>query len=347
MGVSGNFAEPPEINNEIYIILIMKSKFPLLIFALLSILSCSQNSKPNSKQIEGVYDFERGALIINADNTCFILAENTCIKGIVEIQDTIVKIKSYIPEVPFVLYGRKNSNYKKIMFQNFENADALVNYDANNNEMQYMRPLLNKDASCVDYQIEEHIENISNKFYFAIKGQKEVYEFENEEDYTDFIVQYIVPQNEKFEVVLEWNKKTNNLTFDGKMLEKNANTIQKIEIENIIAMYNRAYPETEYYYCNLAYNFFEEKGIDVHSGQYKKEENDGEYFYIDKYNEPPITHDDMNDTIDYREIDKEAEYRSTYQIKEYKKIAPTILKDKKYSINPNSIFGFSCDKEVI
>ncbi len=338
--------------------IIMITKFSLLLFALLAILSCSQNTKSNSKQIEGVYDFERGALIINADNTCFILAENTCIKGIVEIQDTIVKIKSYIPEVPFVLYGRKNNNYyearegeitdeNKIVYQNFEDANALVNHDTKNNSLQTMTPLLNKDASCVDFQIEEGIKKRSEKFYFAIKGQKEVYEFENDEDYTEFIVQYIVPENEKFEVILKWNKKTNNLTFNGKVLEKNVKTIQKKEMENIVAMYNRAYPETEYYYCNLAYNFFEEKGIDVHSGQYKKVENDGEYFYIDKYNEPPITHDDMNDTIDYREIDKEAEYRSTYQIKEYKKIAPTILKDKKYNINPNSIFSFSCDKEVI
>lgn len=335
----------------------MKIKYTLLLLMLLTILSCSKDIKTNSKQIEGVYVFEGSTLIINADNTCYFLAVNACVKGVVEIQDCIVKIKTYIPEVPFVLYGRKNNNYhearedeitdeNKIMYQNFENVNALVNHDTKNNSLQTMTPLLNKDASCVDFQIEEGIKKRSEKFYFAIKGQKDVYEFENDDDYTDFIVQYIVPETKKSEVTFNWNKKNNTLTLNGKVIKKEKDLIQEKEIKNLIAMYNRAYPETEYYYCNSLYNFFEEKGVNVHSEQYKKVENDGEYFYIDKYNEPPIQHDDMNHTIDYRDIDKEAEYRSNYQIREYKKIEPTILKNKTYSIKSNYIFGFSCDKEV-
>ena len=335
----------------------MKTKYALLLLMLSIILSCSKNVKTNSKQIEGVYALGGTTLIINDDNTCYFLAVNACVKGVVEIRDSIVEIKTYIPEVPFVLYGRKNHNYyearedeisneNKIMYQNFENANALVNHDTKNNSLQSMTPLLNKNASCVDFQIEEGIKKRSEKFYFAINGQKDVYEFENNDGYTDFIVQYIAPEIKKSTLILQLNKKNNTLTINGKILKKGKNLIPEKEVENLIAMYNRAYPETEYYYCNSSYNFFEEKGVDVKSGQYKKVENDGEYFYIDKYNKPPIQHDDMNDTIDYRDIDKEAEYKSNYQILEYKKIEPTILKNKTYKTNSNYIFGFSCDKEV-
>lgn len=322
----------------------------LLIPILLCILSFAQNSS----KIEGSYNFERGSLIINADNTCFILAENTFIKGVVEIEDSIVTIKPYVPEVPFVIYGRKNNNYRearagekgvmnnKIMFQNFGKIEALVNFDAKNSSLQKMTPVLNADANCVDSQLVLDNEKHNEKFYFAIKGLEEVYEFDNDKGYSDFIVQYIVPETEQFEIVLNWNKKTNKLTLDGEVLERLEKAMSKEAMTNFIGIYNRVFPEAEYYYCNSAYNFFEENGIDVHSEQYKKVENYGEYYYIDKLNGPPMIHE-IEDSGDFIEIDKAAEYKDTYQIFEYKKVKPTILKNKSYTIDKSSVFNFKCE----
>lgn len=83
-------------------------------------------------------------------------------------------------------------------------------------------------------------------------------------------------------------------------------------------MYNRAFPKTEYYYCNEAYNFFEENGIDVHTDQYEKVVNFDEYYYKDKYNDPPLLHE-TDDSYEYTENDKNEQYNDKCHINEYKK----------------------------
>ncbi len=326
----------------------MKIKLTVFVTLLFSIISCSQESS----KIAGMYRMKRSVLLINNDNTCFILGENSCVKGVVAINGDSVVIKPYIPEVPFVLYGRKNNNYheeregergimgNKIMFQNFESANAFADFQSRD-APQNMKLVLNSDSNCVDYPLVLENETQVENFYFAIKDREEVYEFETGK-YTDFMVHYIAPTIENFELVLHWDKKSNNLTFDGNVLEKNSDPKFEMTINKIVGMYGRAFPESEYYYCNPAYNFFEENGIDVHSERYEKVENFGEYYYIHKYNGPPILHE-TDDTGDYAEADENAEYQSSYQINEYKKIEPKLLKKQTYQAQKNSLFTFTCD----
>lgn len=156
---------------------ILKIRILGILFLYFSVLSCNDDSS----KFQGIYIIKGGSLIINSNNTCFFLAENTCIKGIIKIDNNIVTIKSYVPKVPFVLYGRICNSYThdKIMFQNFENVDGLINFDTGNNISQKMIPVLNDNANCVDYPLVFTNSNITKKFSFAIKGKSDVFEFEN------------------------------------------------------------------------------------------------------------------------------------------------------------------------
>lgn len=326
-------------------------KIKLIVFAMLlfSVTSCSKESG----KFAGVYKLEGAILLINSDNTCFILSENSCVKGIVEIKDSIITIRPYVPEVPFVLYGRVNNIYReeregergitssKIMFQNFDSANALANL-LGDDTTQTMTSVLNSDSNCVDYPLVFDNENQADQFYFAVKGKQEVYEFATNE-YTDFIVQYIAPDVEDFELVLHWDKKSNELIFEGKPLEQNKEMEFESTVKKIAEMYGRAFPESDYYYCNPEYNFFEENGIDVHTEQYEKVKNGEEYFYVDKLNGSPITHE-TDDSGDYTEADANANYQSSYQINEYKKIKPKIIKNQTCKVLKNSLFTFTCDE---
>ena len=191
-----------------------------------------------------------------------------------------------------------------------------------------MKPVFNSGANCIDYPNVLDNPNENSKFYFAIQGKKEVYEFENNQGYRDFIVLYLPQKEENFRINLALNKDRDKISYKGKVLEKEENAITRNEIDKVLAMYNRAYSESENYYCNPAYNFFETEGIDVKSGQYKKEEYAGTYYFVDKYNEPG---DDKD-------------YHNTSKIYEYQKVNPKISTNRSYTIEKSSVFNFECEK---
>ena len=122
--------------------------------------------------------------------------------------------------------------------------------------------------------------------------------------------------------------KNDKIYYEGKIISKLAkNELNKEEVNQMMGMFERAFSESENYYCNPAYNFFEEFGIDM--TQYDKQTDGDEYYFINKYNEP--LEDD-----DYHDISK---------VYEYKKITPTILTDYNYSVKEGSIFHFTCESE--
>ena len=298
-------------------------KLIILLPFLTNITCCAQNSS----KIAGQYKLQGSAMIINPDNTFLIVAYGTVVKGTVEFQDTIVKLIPYKPKVPFVLYGRKNQSKvsrNTIMFQSFNEAQTLINYDENNKSLQKMKHVFNLDANCIDYPNVLNNFNNNAKFYFAIKDQKEVYEFENNQGFNDFIVLYLPEKNKISALYFMLNKEKNAIMYDGKEISKEENLIKEADIKQIMGMYDRVFSESENYYCNPAYNFFEEKGIDL--SQYKKEKYKDEYYFVNKYN-------DRGDKNEYQNIGI---------IYEYKKVNPKILVDKTYSLDTNSVFNFNC-----
>ncbi len=300
----------------------------LLFFALTTLTSCAQNSS----KIAGSYKMDGSLLVINADNTCMIFAVNAFVKGIVEINGNEVTITPYVPKVPFILYGRKSESRvggNTLMLQGFDDEETLINFDENNTSLKKMTPVFNTAANCIDYPTVLNNPNENSKFYFAIEGQKQVYEFDNNQGYRDFIVLYLPQKDENLRMNFTLNKDKNKIVYEGKVLEKEENGMNKKELDEVMAMYNRAYSESEYYYCNPAYNFFETEGIDVKSGQYKKEEYAGAYYFIDKLNE----------------ADDDKDYHNTTKIYEYQKINPKVLTDQSYAIEKASIFTFTCGNE--
>ncbi len=300
----------------------------LLLFLSTTLTSCAQNSS----KIAGSYKMDGSLLVINADNTCMIFAVNAFVKGNVEINGNEVTITPYVPKVPFVLYGRKSESRvggNTLMLQGFNDAETLINFEENNTSINKMKPVFNSGANCVDYPNVLDNPNENSSFYFAIEGKKEVYEFENKQGYRDFVVLYLPQKEENLRINFTLNKDKNKIIYKGKVVEKEENAITEDELDKVMAMYNRAYSESEYYYCNPAYNFFETEGIDVKSGQYKKEEYAGAYYFVDKYNEP----------------DNDDDYHNTTKIYEYKKINPKVLTDQSYTIEKASVFTFTCENE--
>ncbi|TDG36461.1 hypothetical protein EZJ43_08050 [Pedobacter changchengzhani] len=300
----------------------------LLFLSFLTITCCAQNSS----KIAGSYKFGGSLLVINADNTCMMFAENAFVKGTVEINGNMVTIKPYVPKVPFVLYGRKSESRvggNTIMFQSFNEAKTLINFDENNNSLNKMKRAFNVNANCIPYPNVLDNPNENSKFYFAIQGKKEVYEFENNQGYRDFIVLYLPQKDENLRVNLTLNVSKDKLIYEGEILEKEQNSMSQSEVDDVLGMYNRAYSESENYYCNPAYNFFEMKGIDVNSGQYKKEEYAGAYYFIDKYNE----------------AGDDKDYHNTSKIYEYQKVNPKVLINQPYTVENSSVFIFNCGKE--
>ena len=92
-------------------------------------------------------------------------------------------------------------------------------------------------------------------------------------------------------------------------------------------MDDMAFGESGYYYCNPAYNTFEELGI--HLKQFDKVQNGNEYYFKHKTIEPTADSDYHNYGIHY----------------EYQKINAVILKDMSYTVDSGSIFTFKCDQE--
>lgn len=98
----------------------------------------------------------------------------------------------------------------------------------------------------------------------------------------------------------------------------------KREFDEMSKMHDRVYPESGNYYCNPAYNVFEENGIDIN--KYQKDSSGKEYYFVNKSYE-------VEGTDDYHKISV---------IYEYKRITPNVLTDTKYTLEKGSIFTYKC-----
>lgn len=309
----------------------MKNKHPThLLTIILLFMQLSTNAQTTEK-IAGSYKIKGAVLVINADNTCWALAENTVLRGVVDIKDWVVMVRPKTPSAPFVLYGRKNETIEKgnkIMFGNFVEANALVNMKENNSSFTTMKTVFNEDANCLNPPYIFNNPTQNPKFYFTVTGQDQVYSFNNNQGYNDFIVLYSHQAGNNFELDLQLSSDSSHLLYNGKVLEKLKNDISKEEINQLAAMYNRAYPEADKYYCNPAYNFFEEHGVNVHSGAYKKIEKSGAYYFINS------TTEQMEDN----------DYNNYSKIYEYEKINATVLSVKDYTIDRSPLFTAKCNE---
>lgn len=126
------------------------------------------------------------------------------------------------------------------------------------------------------------------KFYFSVQDSKEVYEFDNNHGFNDFIVLYMASNISVDEIKFTISKDDNAFVIKGEPKEKlhNAN-IPKKEVQKLFSMYDRAFAVSEFYYCNPAYNTFEEWGI--HLEQFDKVQNEMNIILnIKKLNQLPI-----------------------------------------------------------
>ncbi len=214
------------------------------------------------------------------------------------------------------------------MFGNFTSANALVNMEANNLSITSMKPVINEYANCWSppYIYKNKVQN--NYFYFSEKGEKTLYLFNNNQGYNDFIVVYTRQETSGFHLNLELSSENKSqLLYNGEILEKLNSAKIKEDATQIIEMYNRAYPFADQYYCNPAYNYFEEHGINIHAGSYKKIEKNGAFYYFDSTAEPL----------------EDSDYNNKSKIYEYQKISPTVLTDKIYSIVQSPVFNVKCN----
>jgi hypothetical protein len=282
-----------------------------------------------SSKIAGQYKISNEILIINPDNSFLIIGYGTLIKGSIEINGSTVQLKPYVPEHPFVLYGRnkqKDLTGSTILFKHFEDAETLVSYEESKTNPKKMKRVFNVDANCIEYPNVLSTPNSNLRFCFAINGSSKIYTFENKEDYNDFIVVYLKTPNNFPGLNLTLKEDGQTLLYQGEALKKlPSEAVNKKTIDQLTGMYNRGQPESENYYCNPAYNYFEQKGVDL--SQYEKKQNDKEYYFLNKS----------------EEVDESEAYDNVTIIYEYKKITPTVLTDLPYSVDNKPLFHFKCD----
>lgn len=304
----------------------MKTTLALIIFIWCNFATFAQNPA----KIDGQYNFGDGSiLIINTNKTFMLVGYGDIIKGNVVKNGNDVILKPFNSEMPFALYGRVHKNKElgsKVMFQNFTDAQAVVNFDTLKNNPLEMKRVFNEDANCIPYPSVIENRYPIQKVYFAFEGQREIYEFENKLEYNDFVVFCFKPKNEEREIILK--QKKNNLihTETGKTITKyNKDRVSNEEIIEMNRIYDNAYNLPENYYCNPLYNSCEENIIDLK--QYQKTTEGNEYYFIHK--------NDVNRD--------ESDYQNKRIIYEYKKIQSKILVNQLFSINQtSSVFQYNC-----
>ncbi len=309
----------------------LKSILVMATFLLLgSLVTFAQNTNP----MAGQYNFGRGSiLLINPDNTFILVGYATVIKGTVIVKGNDISLKPFKPEIPFVIYGRtsqKEALGSKTMFQNFSDAQAVINYDTNNSVPIKMKRVFNIGANCIAYPnvFRMKIPNKTQKLQLAIDDQKTLYEFDNIQGYNDFIVMYL--DKKTFDMVLDFTLINNGKALKSKVYEEiydkyESDVVSKQELEEMGKMFDKSFMPTENYYCNSLYNSFEESGIDLK--QYKKTTAGNEYYFIHKNGE----------------IGEENDYQNNSIIYEYKKITTKVLTNQTYTIDDtDSIFQYNC-----
>ena len=320
----------------------MKNKFKLiscLLGIMLMTIFTSCSNAQNTKQIAGGYE---NGLYIYEDGTFLAGGMNSVVFGTVEFEGDVIKLIKHRPKYKFALYGRKENSRvygNTIMFQGFEH-NGLVNLLENNNPPTIMQRVFNENANCFDWPFFYDNGEDCKTIYFADESDKQMYKFELPEDYRDFVAFRFNFEDDPIlnePIVAKVSKDFNSISIYGsdKKLTKKPLTQEALETKKMVfSMHERAYPEGKYYYCNPAYNIFEEQGIDI--SQYEEFGNKGEgTFHLKGSNAYPKGERFEND------------YQDNSIIYRYEKIEPKIVENTKYSINKKSIFVSECEDRKV
>ena len=312
-----------------------------LIFQLLSIFiftSFSSCKGQNTKKIAGQYKDGASVLYIFEDNTFMALAVNSMAFGKVELNGQELVLTPHRAKQKFALYGRKQKSRvygNTIMFQGFDEGNGLVNLQENNSPPAEMQRVFNADANCVDWPNFYDNSNDAKVIYFTEKDSKEIVEFKIPEGYRDFVAF-------RFEDDLNIQPVTGTVSADFKTISINGgNEILKEPLtEEMLAnkkmgssMYERAFPEGKYYYCNPAYNIFEEHGIDINNYENIGYKGEGVFRLLGA---------DGNEGEPGSETRLEYDYHDETIIYQYTRIEPTLIPKPVYKVNEQSLFIFNC-----
>ncbi|KFE97633.1 hypothetical protein [Chryseobacterium luteum] len=310
------------------------------IFYILCVVQCTLFSNcsngQNTKNIAGEYD---NGLYIFDDNTFMAGGVNAVVFGTVEVNGNIITLIKHHPKQKFALYGRQVGTRlygNTIMFQGFED-NGLVNLSENNNPPKVMRRVFNADANCVDWPSFYDNGEDCKEIYFADKNDPQLYKFELPKGVRDFVAfRFDFEDNPILyePIVAKVADDFNSISFaaNGEKIAKKPLTKKILQTKDMVmSMYERAYPEGKYYYCNPAYNIFEETGINI--SNYKeigtKEEGVLQLKGSKRYEpgaENRLKFDYHSDEIIYR----------------YEKIEAKVISNMDFSINNKSIFTFVC-----
>ncbi|MDY3548942.1 hypothetical protein PG291_10040 [Riemerella anatipestifer] len=311
--------------------MINKSKIiSCLLSVMLMTTFTSYSNAQTTKQIAGEYENE---LYIYEDGTFFAGGMHSFVLGTIEFEGDFIKLIKHRPKHKFALYGRKENSRvygNTIMFQGFE-YNGLVNFSEKNNPPTMMQRVFNENANCFDWPFFYDNSEDCKTIYFTDESDKQLYKFELPEDYRDFVAfrfNFEDDPNLNEPIIAKVSKDFNSISFydSNEKLMKKPLTQEALETkEMVFSMYERVYPEGKYYYCNPAYNMFEEEGIDIN--QYEEFGYKGEGKFHLKGSEA------------YPEGERfENDYHDNTIIYRYEKIVPEIVEKTKYSIRETSIF---------
>lgn len=312
----------------------------VLLYALLTILCTSFSNcahAQNTNKIAGEYD---DSLFIFEDNT-YIRAESHGIEfGTVDVSGDHITFNHYKQKHDFALYGREVIGRlygNTIMFQGFD-YDGLVNLSENNNPPKVMRRVFNRGVNCVKWPtVYDNSEIDSKDIYFTAINDSVLYKFELPKGFRDFVAfRYSDNRNPYYSSPTAIiSEDFSSLSFYGKedKMIKKPLTKEMLETkELIVSLYEKAYPEGEYYYCNPSYNIFEESTIDISDYTEFGNRNEGVFRLKGSQSDAPL----YEHRLDFNFHSKEIIYR-------YTRIEPQVISKMEYSIDDNSIFTFNCD----
>jgi len=283
----------------------------------------------NSDNFAGQYKLGTTLIILKPNKTFLLLDMGTLIKGNIHIDSSTGKLIPYKPKDAFVLYGRTNHFIKTgntIHYRGPSEAPVLINYNDTSSSPNTLKPIFNQYANCIPFPTVIHNLRSSPKLYVTIIDSESVYTFENNEGYNDFVLSYIEPSTPIAELSFTILTDGASIMIKNETLHKlSSPAISEAEEKMLLGMYDRDYPETDFFYCNPAYNIFEESGVRL--SQYNKVQNGNVYYFL------------------HTTITKNDDYSNPGIIYEYKKINAMVLKNIHYAIDTGSVFHFECKDE--
>ncbi|WP_309608051.1 hypothetical protein [Flavobacterium sp.] len=306
---------------------IKKIKKNIFYLMALVMISCNaQNNKTISGECDGMY--------FMGDNTFVFIKGYGMELGTYRIDNDKIYFNSNKKSVRFSLYGRKNNSVKKgirIMFDGFDIGSFIKFQTTDTTISKKFQPILDKDIGAFTFPYIHNSLVNTKTFYLTEENTDREYKFENNTDFNDFILFYRKDKEtsgieESLSGKIKILKNGKSILVSGQEIKLVPFTKSSLsEIETYKRMYLKSFPIEEYYYCNAAYNDFDEKVVDMK--QYKiNDEKQSEYIKIKKANNAFVNKQDDfdNDKLIYR----------------YKKIQNTIEKIdfSKISIDKKALF---------